>query len=139
MWVSGQGGTEVHCGLELDFPGLIHTWLPTCTCIWTLDRPWYVELIWSYLNLNWASRVGFGVSGLAMGGLHRLHCECWCALGSDYRPVGVLIDNWCMPVVLGLLMGRDCFWCPLSFFGVGGAAFLRLAWVLWSYPGMYLM
>ena len=72
MRAFGQGATEVHCGLGLDLPGLIHTWLPTCTCILTLDQPWYVELIWSYLNLNGASRVGFGVSILAVGWLRCL-------------------------------------------------------------------
>ena len=33
----------------------------------------------------------------------------------------IFLATLCMPVVLGLLMGRDWFWCPLSFFGVGGA------------------
>ena len=90
-----------------------------------------MELIWSNLNLNGDSMVGFGVSGLAFGWLRCLHCECWCALGSVHASRG-LIDNWCMPVVLGLLMGRDWFWCNLSFLDVGDAAFLQLAWVLWS-------
>ena len=42
-----------------------------------------------------------------------------------------------MPVVLGLLMGGDRFWCLLSFFGVGGAAFMQLAWELRSKPETY--
>ena len=73
MWAFGQGATEVNCELGLDLPGLIHTWLPTCTCVWTLDQHWYLELIWSNLNFNGVSRVGFGVSALALGWLHCLH------------------------------------------------------------------
>ena len=26
-----------------------------------------------------------------------------------------LIDNWCLPVVIGSLMGGDWFWCPCHF------------------------
>ena len=112
-------------------PGLIHTWLPTCSYVWTLDQPWYVELIWSNLNLNgdiqgwfWGIWVGFSVA--ALPALRVLVCS---GIGSRQSRSD---DNWCMPVVLGLLMGGDWFWCHLLFFGVAGAAFLWLAWVLWS-------
>ena len=73
-----------------------------------------MELIWASLNLNGDSRVGFGVTRLAFGWPRCLQWECWCALGSVHASRG-LIDNWCMPVVLGLLIDGDWFWCPLSF------------------------
>ena len=122
-----QGAIEVYCKLGFDLPGSIHIWFPKCTYVWTLVcRAHLVNL-----NVNGSSRIGFGVYGLAFGWLRCLHQKCWCALESVHASRG-LIDNWYMPVVFGLLMGEDWFWCPLSFFGVGGAVFLRLTWVFWS-------
>ena len=82
------------------------------------------------------------IPGLALGYLSWLLGGCTACTESvgvhwDRFTPRSLMDNWCMPVVLGLLMGGDWFRCPLSFFGVGVAAVLRLAWVLGSKPGRY--
>ena len=128
VWALGQGATEVRCGLGLDLPGLIHTWLPTCTCIWTLGQPWYSELNWSNLNLNGASRVGFGVSGLAVGWLRCLHWECWCALGSVHASpesdrqlvyASCPLGCWWAGICFGVPCHFWCRWCGLSAVGLG--------------------
>ena len=69
---------------------------------------------WSNLNSNGGSRVGFRVAVLAVGWRRCLHWGCWCVLGSVCVSQ-YLIDNWCMPVVIGSLMGGDWFWCPCHF------------------------
>ena len=103
MWALGQGVTEVHCRLGLDFPGLIHTWLPTCDCIWTCGQSWYVQLNWSYSNLNGASRVGFGGIWIGSTACAEVVCtkiglrqsEFWQTTGVRQLSVGLLMDgNW---------------------------------------------
>ena len=60
-----------------------------------------------------------------------------------FMPVRVLIDNWCALVVCWAVDGRELVLVSpgiLSlFFSAGGAAFLWLAWTLWSKPGMCQM
>ena len=120
MWVFGQGLTEVNCELGLDLPWLIHTWLPTCTCIWTIDQPWYVELIWSYLNLNGTSRVGFLVA--ALPALRVLVCAGIdsCQAKSDrqlvYASCPWAVDGQGLVLVSPVSFG--CRWCGLSAVGL---------------------